>query len=146
MLDDQARRDGSLKDQRSRQIPRPSSVLSSYKRGLLKHLSLADNALTFLPTDPLPYLVSIMHLGLSSNLLVSVPHCLSVLHNLVSLDLSDNMIDSVLEIFTHLGRVLYLNLSGSPLESICGLERLTALERVDLCFNHVDESAEVGRL
>lgn len=178
VLDDQARRDGSLKDQRSRQIPRrqrswantplpatvpedveegtamseqpplpsPSSALSPYKWGLLRHLSLADNALTFLPTDPLPYLVSVTHLDLSSNLLVSVPHGLSVLHNLVSLNLSDNMIDSVLGIYTHLGQVLYLNLSGNRLESICGLERLMALERVDLRFNHIDESAEVGRL
>ncbi|KAG8213905.1 leucine rich repeat domain-containing protein [Butyriboletus roseoflavus] len=173
VLDDQARRDGSLDDQRSRQIPRrqrswmasvpegdeevsampehsvlpsPTSALSPYKWGLLKHLSLADNALTFLPTDTFPYLVTITHLDLSSNLLVSVPHGLSVLHNLVSLNLSDNMIDSVLGIYTHLGQVLYLNLSGNRLESICGLERLMALERVDLRFNHIDESAEVGRL
>lgn len=178
VLDDQARRDGSVKDQRSRQIPRRqrswmntpvpasvpeddeevaaipehpvlpchSSALSPYKWGLLKHLSLADNALTFLPTDTFPYLVSITHLDLSSNLLVSVPDGLSVLHNLVSLDLSDNMIDSVLGIYTQLGQVLYLNLSGNRLESICGLERLMALERVDLRFNHIDESAEVGRL
>ena len=178
VLDDQARRDGSLKNQRSRRIPRrqpswtntslpasvpeeveevasiaedpalpsPSSALSPYKWGLLKHLSLADNSLTFLPTDPLPYLVSITHLDLSSNLLVSVPHGLSVLHNLVSLNLSDNMIDSVLGIYTHLGQVLYLNLSGNRLEFICGLERLKALERVDLRFNHIDESTEVGRL
>lgn len=178
VLDDQACRDGSLNDQRSRQITRsqrswmntplpasvpeddeevaaipehpvppcPSSALSPYKWGLLKHLSLADNALTFLPTDTLPCLVSITHLDLSSNLLVSVPHGLSVLHNLVSLNLSDNMIDSVLGIYTHLGQVLYLNLSGNRLESICGLERLMALERVDLRFNHIDESAEVGRL
>ena len=178
VLDDQARRDGLLKDQRSRQIPRrqrswmntplpasvpedveevasipeqpplsyPSSALPPYKWGLLKHLSLADNALTFLPTDPLPHLVSVTHLDLSSNLLVSVPHGLSVLHNLVSLNLADNMIDSVLGIYTHLGQVLSLNLSGNRLESICGLERLMALERVDLRFNHIDESAEVGRL
>jgi Leucine-rich repeat (LRR) protein len=175
VLDDQARRGGSLKDQRSRRIPRrrpswtlpasvpeeveerapipedaalpsPPSALSSYKWGLLKHLSLADNALTFLPTDPLPYLVSVTHLDLSSNLLVSVPHGLAILHNLVSLNLSDNMIDSVLGIYTHLGQVLYLNLSRNRLESICGLERLMALERVDLRFNHIDESAEVGRL
>ena len=178
VLDDQARRDGSLKDQRSRRIPRrqpswtntllpasvpeeveevapipedpalpsPTSALSPYKWGLLKHLSLADNALTFLPTDPLPYLVSITHLDLSSNLLVSVPHGLSILHNLVSLNLSDNMIDSVLGVYTHLGQVLYLNLSSNRLESICGLERLMALERADLRFNRIDESAEVGRL
>ncbi|KAF9241562.1 hypothetical protein BU15DRAFT_87147 [Melanogaster broomeanus] len=154
-----------VEDQRTRQIPRrqrswtgrdprrriSSNTLSgfsafSYKWGLLKHLSLADNALTFLPTDPLPYLVSITHLDLSSNLLVSVPHGLSVLHNLVSLNLSDNMIDSVLGIYTNLGQVLSLNLSGNRLESICGLERLMALERVDLRSNHIDESAEIGRL
>ncbi|KAG9316586.1 hypothetical protein JVU11DRAFT_2639 [Chiua virens] len=177
VLDDQARRDGLLKDQRLRQIPRrqpswantplPASVpedveeatpipdhpsipspsaLSPHKWGFLRHLSLADNALTFLPTEPLPYLVSLTHLDLSSNLLVSVPHGLSILHNLLSLNLSDNMIDSVLGIYTHLGQVLYLNLSGNRLESICGLERLMALERVDLRSNHIDESAEVGRL
>ncbi|KAF9227382.1 hypothetical protein BS17DRAFT_775392 [Gyrodon lividus] len=178
VLDDQARRDGTLKDQRSRQIPRrqrswtstplpasvpedaeegtpvaeysstpsPGSVLSPYRWGLLKHLSLTDNALTFIPTDPLPYLVSVTHLDLSSNLLISVPHGLSVLHNLVSLNLSDNMIDSVLGIYTNLGQVLSLNLSGNRLESICGLERLMALERVDIRSNHIDESAEIGRL
>ncbi|KIL00715.1 hypothetical protein PAXRUDRAFT_821404 [Paxillus rubicundulus Ve08.2h10] len=124
----------------------PGSALSPYKWGLLKHLSLADNALTFLPTDPLPHLVSVTHLDLSSNLLVSVPHGLSVLHNLVSLNLSDNMIDSVLGIYTNLGQVLSLNLSGNRLESICGLERLMALERVDIRSNHIDESAEIGRL
>ncbi|KAH7888721.1 leucine rich repeat domain-containing protein [Phlebopus sp. FC_14] len=178
VLDDQARRDGTSTDQRTRQIPRrqisfqgtplptsvpedadkgiqvaeypqvpsPGPALSPYKWGLLKHLSLADNALTFLPTDPLPHLVSVTHLDLSSNLFVSVPHGLAVLHNLVSLNLSDNMIDTVLGIYTHLGQVLSLNLSGNRLESICGLERLMALERVDLRSNHIEESAEVGRL
>ncbi|KIJ68166.1 hypothetical protein HYDPIDRAFT_107828 [Hydnomerulius pinastri MD-312] len=181
VLDDQARRDGTLTDQRTRQIPRrqrsftstplpasvpedaeegsgntptaeypqvpsPGSALSPYKWGLLKHLSLADNALTFLPTDPLPYLVSLTHLDLSSNLLVSVPHGIAVLHNLISLNLSDNMIDSVLGIHTHLGQILSLNLAGNRLESICGLERLMGLERVDLRSNHIDESAEIGRL
>ncbi|KAG6334631.1 hypothetical protein ID866_4457 [Astraeus odoratus] len=175
VLDDQARRDGTSKDDRERHIPRrqrsfpgtplPASVpeegspvaeysilpslgsaLSPYKWSLLRHLSLADNALTFFPTDPLPYLVSVTHLDLSSNLFVSVPHGLSVLHNLVSLNLADNMIDSVLGIYTQLGQVLYLNLSGNRLESICGLERLMGLERVDLRANRIEESAEIGRL
>lgn len=174
VLDDQARRDGTTSDLRSRHIPRrqrsfqstrlpesvpeddedelippvpsPAAPLSPYKWSLLKHLSLADNALTFLPTDPLPYLTSLAHLDLSSNLLVSVPHGIATLHNLVSLNLSDNMIDSVLGIYTHLGQVLNINLSRNRLESICGLERLMALERVDLRSNHIEESAEIGRL
>lgn len=124
--------------------PRPP--LSSVKWAYLKHLCLADNALTFFPAAPLQYLTSLTHLDLSSNLLVSVPAGLSQLYNLVSLNLADNMIESVLGIYTMMGQVLTLNLSANRLESLCGLERLAALERVDLRNNRVDESAEVGRL
>jgi Leucine-rich repeat (LRR) protein len=120
--------------------------LSSFKWAYLKHLSLSDNALTFFPTSPLSHLTSITHLDLTSNLLVSVPPGLSVLHNLTSLNLSDNMIDSVLGIYTNLGQILNLNLSRNRLDSICGLERLLALERVDLRWNRIEESAEAGRL
>ncbi|KAJ3509715.1 hypothetical protein NMY22_g16204 [Coprinellus aureogranulatus] len=124
----------------------PPPKLSSLKWAFLKHLSLADNALTFVPADTLSHLTSLTHLDLSSNLLVSVPPALSALYNLVSLNLSDNMIDSVLGIYQNLGSVLYLNLSHNRLESLCGLERLHALERVDLRSNLLDESSEVGRL
>jgi hypothetical protein len=56
------------------------------------------------------------------------------------------MIDSVLGIYTHLGQVLHINLSRNRLESICGLERLMALQYVDLRSNHIERSAEIGRL
>ncbi|EPQ56960.1 hypothetical protein GLOTRDRAFT_115078 [Gloeophyllum trabeum ATCC 11539] len=125
--------------------PQPPKLAPS-KWANLRHLCLADNALTFLPTAPLPYLTSLMHLDLSSNLLVSVPEGLSTLYNLRSLNLSDNMIDSVLGIYKVLGSVLSLNLASNRLESLCGLERLMALERVDLRHNLIEESAEVGRL
>ncbi|KII92540.1 hypothetical protein PLICRDRAFT_37305 [Plicaturopsis crispa FD-325 SS-3] len=127
-------------------LPSTPRALSSMKWAFLKHLSLADNALTFFPTDALPYLTSLTHLDLSSNLLVSVPAGLSALYNLVSLNLSDNMIDTVLAIYQNLGQVLNLNLSRNRLESICGLERLPALERVDLRDNVIEETAEIGRL
>ncbi|KAF8325160.1 uncharacterized protein EI90DRAFT_2170785 [Cantharellus anzutake] len=123
-----------------------ATKLSKHKWRLLKHLSLADNALTFLPTAPLPHLASLTHLDLSSNLLVSVPPGLSELYNLVSLNLSDNMIDSVLGIYTQLGQILILNLSKNRLESLCGLERLLALERVDVKHNRLADTGEVGRL
>ncbi|KAF8320742.1 hypothetical protein DL93DRAFT_2052510 [Clavulina sp. PMI_390] len=120
--------------------------LSPLKWRLLRHLSFADNALTFFPSTPLTYLTSLTHLDLSSNLLVSVPPGLSSLYNLVSLNLADNMIDSVLGIYAHLGQVLTLNLDRNRLESICGLERLMALERVDLRSNHIIDPGEIGRL
>ncbi|KAF9452338.1 Arf-domain-containing protein [Macrolepiota fuliginosa MF-IS2] len=126
--------------------PAPSAQLSSLKWAFLRHLSLADNALTFIPQDILPYLTSLTHFDLSSNLFVSVPAGLGSLYNLVHLNLADNMIDSVLGIYLNLGQVLHLNLASNRLESICGLERLQGLERVDLRNNHIEESAEVGRL
>ncbi|CAL1706562.1 unnamed protein product [Somion occarium] len=128
--------------------PKPPEFmqLPSLKWAFLRHLSLADNALTFIPSFPLPYLTSVTHLDISSNLLVSVPSGLSALYNLVSLSLADNMIDSVLGIYTMLGSILSLNLSRNRLENICGLERLLALQRVDLRNNLIDESAEIGRL
>ncbi|OSD07096.1 hypothetical protein PYCCODRAFT_1404032 [Trametes coccinea BRFM310] len=126
--------------------PSPPPQLPSLTWAFLRHLSLADNALTFLPTSFLSQLTALTHLDLSSNLLVSVPPGLSALYNLVYLNLSDNMIDSVLGIYTKLGGVLTLNLAKNRLESICGLERLLALERVDLRHNLIEESAEIGRL
>ncbi|KAH9942467.1 L domain-like protein [Epithele typhae] len=124
----------------------PPAPLPWRKWGQLRHLSLADNSLTFLPTSFLPCLTSLTHFDLSSNLLVSVPPGLSSLYNLVYLNLSDNMIDSVLGIYTMLGGVTTLILSHNRLESICGLERLFNLERVDLRHNFVEESSEIGRL
>ena len=120
--------------------------LPQSKWAFLRVLSLCDNALTFIPTESLLHLTSLTHLDLSSNLLVSIPHGLSFLHNLVSLNLSRNMIDTVHEIYKKLGQVLSLNLSHNRLDSLCGLERLVALEHVNVGYNHLEESGEVGRL
>ncbi|CAG7850648.1 SubName: Full=Uncharacterized protein {ECO:0000313/EMBL:CCA68325.1} [Serendipita indica DSM 11827] len=120
--------------------------LSRLKWAFLKHLCLADNALTFFPTNIIPHLLSVTYLDLSSNLLVSVPSGLNQMFNLVALNLSDNMIESVLGIYTMLGQVLTLNLSRNRIDSLCGLERLVALERVDVRRNDVIDIGEVGRL
>ncbi|KAG8761496.1 hypothetical protein FRC11_013834 [Ceratobasidium sp. 423] len=124
----------------------PPPTISPHKWSRLRRLCLAENGLTFFPTDPLPNLVGLTYLDLSSNLLVAVPSGLGALYNLVSLNLSDNMIESVLGIYATLGSIAHLDLSKNRLESLCGLERLRALERVDLRSNQVEESAEVGRL
>lgn len=124
----------------------PMSKLSPLKWAFLKHLFLPDNELTFFPPELIPYLKSLSHLDLSSNLLVSVPAGLGELYNLVSLNLTDNLIDSVLGIYQNLGQIFYLNLARNRLDSLCGLERLLALERIDLRNNLLEDSAEIGRL
>jgi Leucine-rich repeat (LRR) protein len=123
-----------------------SPQLAQSKWAFLKHLSLCDNELTFIPTESLLHLTSLTRLDLSSNLFVSIPDGLSSLYNLVSLNLSHNMIDTVQGIYKKLGQVLSLSLSHNRLDSLCGLERLVALEHVNVGHNHLEESEEVGRL
>ncbi|KAI0271150.1 hypothetical protein BGY98DRAFT_1007045 [Russula aff. rugulosa BPL654] len=102
-------------------------------------LSLCDNSLTFIPTESLLHLTSLIHLDLSSNLLVSIPTGLSSLYNLVSLTLCAG-------IYKKLGQVLKIDISHNRLDSLAGLERLVALERVNVGHNRLEESGEVGRL
>lgn len=127
-------------------LPRPASIPNSFSWAFLRSLSLSDNSLAFIPHELFPILSSLSHLDLSSNLLVSVPPGLELLHDLTSLDLSDNMIDSVLGIYRHLGQVLAINLAHNRLESLCGLERLRALERIDVRDNILEDSTEISRL
>ena len=126
--------------------PSAPPQLSSLKWAFLKHLCLADNALTFFPANIIPHLLSVAYLDLSSNHLIAVPSGLNQMYNLVTLNLSGNMIESVLGIYTMLGQVLTLNLSRNRIESLCGIERLVALERVDVRKNAVSDIEEVGRL
>ncbi|GAA5861061.1 hypothetical protein JCM1840_003067 [Sporobolomyces johnsonii] len=112
----------------------------------LRHLSLTDNSLTFLPSPPLSFLPSLTSLDLSSNLLISVPPALSSLPHLRSLNLRDNMIDTLLGLPTVLGAVEVLNLSQNRIENLSGLDRLLALERLDVRENRIYEALEVSRL
>jgi len=130
----------------SEDVPSAEALLSTHQWAFLRHLYLPHNELTFFPSQIITLLSSVTHLDLSSNLFVSVPPGLNGLTKLQSLNLSDNLIDSLLGIYQHIGPITYLNLSHNRLESLCGLERLHALERVDVRFNLLDESAEVGRL
>ncbi|KIL66163.1 hypothetical protein M378DRAFT_75548, partial [Amanita muscaria Koide BX008] len=126
--------------------PAPAQNLHPLSWTFLKYLSLRENAMTFFPTNVLSCLTSLTHLDLASNLLVSVPLGLATLYNLIFLDLSDNLIDTVLGIYTELVQIQTLHLTRNRLESICGLERLKTLSRVDLRQNLIQESAEIGRL
>ncbi|GAA5992289.1 hypothetical protein JCM10908_000408 [Rhodotorula pacifica] len=112
----------------------------------LRHLSLSDNSLTFVPSPPLTFLPTLTSLDLSSNLLITIPPALAHLTSLRSLDLSDNMIDSLLGIAKALGAIEVLNLSQNRIENLSGLDRLPALERLDLRLNAVYDVLEVSRL
>ncbi|BGP56175.1 hypothetical protein JCM8202_005945 [Rhodotorula sphaerocarpa] len=112
----------------------------------LRHLSLSDNSLTFIPSPPLSFLPTLTSLDLSSNLLITIPPGLAHLTSLRSLNLSDNMIDSLHGIAKALGAVEVLNLSQNRIENLSGLDRLPALERLDIRSNAVYDVLEVSRL
>ncbi|GEM07927.1 leucine rich repeat domain containing protein [Rhodotorula toruloides] len=112
----------------------------------LRHLSLSDNSLTFIPSAPLIFLPTLTSLDLSSNLLISIPTGLAHLTSLRALNLRDNMIDSLLGISQAIGAVEVLNLSGNRIDILSGLDRLPALIRLDVRDNHVHEALEISRL
>ncbi|EJU04293.1 outer arm dynein light chain 1, partial [Dacryopinax primogenitus] len=124
----------------------PPPTLPAYTWASLRHLALPDNALTFFPSAPTPYLSALQSLDLSSNLLVSLPPCLSQIPTLTHLSVAHNMLDSILGIGALLPEVRSLNLSHNRLDSLCGLERLPRLRFADLRSNALEDSAEVGRL
>ncbi|CAO3589000.1 unnamed protein product [Absidia cylindrospora] len=112
----------------------------------LQMLSLQDNNLTTLELAPLQQMQSLTHLNVSSNLLIDIPHSLSILYNLHSLNLSHNMISFTTGINTILGNIQELNLRGNRLTNIVGLDRLWALERLDLRDNRIEDMTEMTRL
>ncbi|GAA5846294.1 hypothetical protein JCM5353_001049 [Sporobolomyces roseus] len=138
----------TLLDESNHSIPSNDSYPSPSKLAWssLRHLSLHDNSLTFLPAPPLSHLPMLTSLDLSSNLLISVPPALSSLTSLRSLNLRDNMIDNLHSLPTILGAIEVLNLSQNRLENLSGLDRLLALERLDLRGNRIYEALEVSRL
>ncbi|KAG0332925.1 hypothetical protein BG000_009609 [Podila horticola] len=123
-------------------------ILNSIKMWpMLRHLSVSDNALPGLAqSETFAYSQAIITLDLSHNLFLAPPPALIQLHNLHSLNLSYNMINSVQSIYQILGNIAVLDLRSNRLESLCGLERLWNLEKVDVRENHLDEAAEIGRL
>lgn len=113
----------------------------------LRHLSVSDNALpTLQHNDTFAHTLAVVSLDLSHNLLIAPPPGLIHLHNLQSLNMSYNMMESVQAIYQILGNIAVLDLRGNRLSSLCGLERLWNLEKVDVRDNRLEEAAEVGRL
>nr|CAG8602432.1 10402_t:CDS:2 [Entrophospora candida] len=112
----------------------------------LRQVNLSDNALTFIPNEPLIYIAKCTHIDLSNNLLIAIPSGLSQLYNLQYLNLSNNMIETITGIYKILGNVTKLDLRNNRIENLCGLERLYSLEYVDVRENQLTDWAEATRM
>lgn len=123
-------------------------ILPASKWRFLKHLSLADNALTSLSASSLSPLSNTLHsLDLSSNLFSDVPDALASLTALRALNLSNCMIESLHSLARNpLPAISALNLRSNSLASLAGVERLFSLERLDLRDNRLSDPTEIARL
>lgn len=125
-----------------------AGVLPPTKWRFLRHLGLADNSLTTLPSDCfLPVANTLHSLDLSSNLFAEIPDSLPTLVALRALNLSNCMINSLRSIAKNpLPAITALNLRGNRLSSLAGIERLLSLERLDLRENNLTDPTEIARL
>lgn len=123
-------------------------ILPSSKWRFLKHLSLADNALTVVPAASLiPLANTLNSLDLSTNLFTQIPDSLATLTALRALNLSHCMIDSLHSLLRNpLPAISALNLRCNRLSSIAGIEKLYPLERLDLRENRLTDPMELARL
>ncbi|KAJ4286443.1 hypothetical protein N0V90_013143 [Kalmusia sp. IMI 367209] len=140
---------------RSTTTPRGSSSnllslgwIPSTKWRFLRHLSLADNALTNISVTSLaPLANTLQSLDLSANLFTEIPDSLATLSCLRALNLSNCMIESLHSLGRNpLPAITTLNLRSNRLGSLAGIERMLSLERVDLRDNRLTDPTEVARL
>ena len=125
-----------------------TGILPALKWRFLKHLSLADNSLTSLPSSSFLPLANTLHsLDLSSNLFSEVPDAIATLTALRALNLSNCMIESLHSLARNpLPAISALNLRSNRLGSLAGIERLLSLERLDLRENKLTDPTETARL
>lgn len=123
-------------------------ILPASKWRFLRHLSLADNGITFISAPSLASLGgTLQSLDLSSNLFTEIPDSLASLTNLRALNLSNCMIDSLHSLGRNpLPAINTINLRYNRLNSLAGVERLFSLERIDLRDNRLTDPTELARL
>jgi hypothetical protein len=126
----------------------PIGWFPSNKWRFLRHLSLADNALTNIsPTSLAPLANTLQSLDISANLFTEIPDSLAILSCLRALNLSNCMIESLHSLGRNpLPAITTLNLRSNRLTSLAGIERLLSLERVDFRDNKLMDPTELARL
>ncbi|KAI9893563.1 MAG: hypothetical protein M1814_006359 [Vezdaea aestivalis] len=124
------------------------SQLPASKWSFLKHLCIADNALTTLTAASLAPIAQTLHsLDLHSNLFQQIPDALATLTGLRALNLSGCMIESLHSLTRNpLPAITALNLRNNRLTSLAGVEKLPSLERLDLRGNRLNDPTEAARL
>jgi hypothetical protein len=124
------------------------NVLPSSKWRMLRHLSIAENGLTYLTAESLkPVANTLQSLDLSGNLFSEIPDALASLTHLRALNMSNCMINSLKSLAKYpLPAITTLNLRSNRLLSLAGIEKIPTLERIDVRDNKLYDPTELRRL
>lgn len=101
----------------------------------MKQLTVTESSITQIPAYVFRPLVNLVKLNLSSNLLEDIPGGLEHLPHLKYLNLADNYITSLKKLPHSLNQLVTVNFNNNKLVDLTGVERLLALEKIDLRRN-----------
>lgn len=97
-------------------------------------LSVMDNTLHYLPV--------VTDIDFSNNDITEILH-LQDCYQLETLNLSRNSIMALPNISDALGNISTLNISYNHIESLHGIEKLSALRTLDISYNHISDFKEI---
>ncbi|KAM9912994.1 hypothetical protein OXX69_001988 [Metschnikowia pulcherrima] len=105
----------------------------------MKQLTVTESSITSIPGYVFRPLGNLVKLNLSNNLLEDIPGGLEHLPHLKYLNLADNYITSLGKLPHTLTQLVTVNFNNNKLESLSGVESLSALEKIDLRRNKLKD-------
>ncbi|GEQ70362.1 hypothetical protein JCM33374_g4038 [Metschnikowia sp. JCM 33374] len=114
------------------------SPLPANKWFHLKQLTVTESSITQIPGFVFKPLSNLVKLNLSNNLLEDVPGGLEHLPQLKYLNLADNYITSLKNLPATLNQLITVNFNNNKIEDLTGVEHLSALEKIDLRRNKLE--------
>ena len=135
---------GSLRDSTSGTAESSNSDFNQYTWSKLTTLRLRNCGICRMDAS-LHLFPFVDTVDLSHNQISNIIHLQSC-HNLCDLDLSHNRVTVLSNLSRVVGNLLKLNLAGNHISNLDGIEKLYALESLDLSDNYIDEEDEIGLL
>lgn len=118
---------------------RDTTTLPDNKWFFLKQLTVTESSISSIPAFVFKPLSNVVKLNLSNNLLEDLPEGLDQLHNVKYMNFADNYITSLARLPLNLVHLTTLNFNNNKISSIDGIQRLSAIEKIDLRRNKLKD-------
>lgn len=118
--------------------PKDYKSLPESKWSFLKQLTMSESSITSIQPYIFKPLVNLVKLNLSNNLLEELPIGLDQLVNVKYINFADNYLTSLKNLPTNLTQLITLNFNNNKLQDLNGIENISALEKIDLRRNKLN--------